>query len=158
MFGVDLGKPEDFRIGELASQVVLHLVQVVYLLFGEGQAFLLVVLVYVVYIDDRFRFPVGGKHVAVQFRIHPLQHRVVFCVFACHREILLDPRYALQPHALGNLDGIRTPRSNHFLSRTDKRSFYLLRLVRFGIAEQPAQFFHIFIAESLFSLHSYDTL
>ena len=123
---VDLCKTEDFTVGERASILLLQLVEISHFVFAESKTFFLVVLFEVIYILDRFWLVVDGEHILSDTVVHALEHRIVLCILAINREILLNTRNAVKTHVLSNLNGIRTPRSNHFTAWADIEALQLL--------------------------------
>ena len=120
---VDLCKSEHLAVSQLAAQLTLNLVQVINLLLGESQTLLLVVRIQVINEQNRLRFDIDSKNLLVKTLVQALQHGVIFCIGISHREILLNTAYTLKTHVLGNLNGICTPRGNHFAARTYKVTF-----------------------------------
>ena len=117
---------EDFAVGERASVLFLQLVEISYFVLAEGKTLFLVILLEVIDVLDRFWLVVHGEHILSDTVVHTLEHRVVLSVFAIYREVLLDTRNAVKTHVLSNLNGIRTPRSNHFTAWADIEALQLL--------------------------------
>ena len=145
VFGVNLGEAEYLRVGQRPSQLLLHVVKVVYFLGRKGEAFLLVVLLKVVNVLDWLRLMVHCKHLLVKPFIHALQHRVVLCVLRAYGEVLLYARNAFQVHVLGNLDGVRAPRCYHLAARAYEVTVHVVGLYQRGVAIEPAQFIDFFL-------------
>ena len=72
--------------------------------------------------------------------VHALQHRVVFCVFRVNGKILFNTQNAVKTHVLSNLNGIRTPWSNHFATWPYEETRKFLSLFKRCIAIKPAKF------------------
>ena len=144
VLGVDLREAEHLAVGQLAAQLAAHLVQVGDLLSAQRQAFLLVVGLQVVDVDDRIRLLADGEYHLVQPVIDALQHRVVIRLGRADGEVFLDAGDALQAHVLGDLDRVRAPRGNHLAARADEMSFHGLSTCRCRAAEEPHQLFRIF--------------
>ena len=140
VLGVDLGKSEDFGVGERPPVLLLYLVQILYLFGREGESFLLVVLLQVVHILDRLRLVVHGEDILIQPLVHALQHGVVVRLFTAYGEILLDTRNAAKTHVLGNLNGIGAPRCNHLAAGTHIKSLQSVNTQAGGIAVKPTKF------------------
>ena len=136
---VDLGKAEHLTVGQGASEVLLHLLQVVHLFLAQGQTFLLVVSLQVGNVHDGLRLDVGLEYFLSKPLVHALEHRVVVGILVSHGEVLLDACHAFQSHVLGNLHGIRTPRGNHLLARAYETAFQVLFTLGRCIAEQPTK-------------------
>ena len=117
MLAVDLGKAEHLRVGEFASQLFFHVMEVTNLFGTERQTFLLIVGFKIFYILNGRGLVMNGEDVLVETVIEALKHRVVVGILACHGEILLYTRNAAETHILSNLYGIRTPRCDHFAAR-----------------------------------------
>ena len=100
--------------------------EISHFVLAEGKTLFLVILLEVIDVLDRFWLVVHGEHILTDTVVHTLEHRVVLSVFAIHREVLLDTRNAVKTHVLSNLNGIRTPRSNHFTAWTDIEALQLL--------------------------------
>ena len=62
-------------------------------------------------------------------------------LFAAYREVLLYTQNAVKTHVLSNLDGIRTPWSNHFTAWSHVVALQCLLVPQVGgIAVEPAKF------------------
>ena len=72
--------------------------------------------------------------------VHALQHRVVFSVFRVNGKILFNTQNAVKTHVLSNLNGIRTPWSNHFATWPYEETRKFLSLFKRCIAIKPAKF------------------
>ena len=129
VLGVDLGKTEDLAVGERTAVLLLQLVEISHLVLAESKTFLLVVLLEVIHVLDGFRLVVDGEHLLVDAVVHTLQHRVVVGILAVYGEVLLNTRNAVKTHVLSNLNGIRTPGSNHFTAWADKVALQLLGIL-----------------------------
>ena len=141
MLGVDLRKTEDFRIGEWATVLLLNLVEVFHLLWRECQTLFFVELLQIVNVPDRLRLVVDCEYRLVQTVVHALQHGVVVGFLAAYREVLLYTQNAVKAHVLSNLDGIRTPRSNHLTAWPHIEARQRLCILQVdGIAVEPAKF------------------
>ncbi len=123
---VDLSETEDFAVGERTPVLFLQLVEISHLVLAEGKTLFLVVLFEVIDVLDRFWLVVDGEDILSDTVVHTLKHRVVLSVLAIHREVLLNTRNAVKTHILSNLNGIRTPRSNHFTAWTHIEALQLL--------------------------------
>ena len=123
MLGVDLRKTEHLRICQLTPQLAFHLMQVFDFLGRECQPFLFVIFFQILYIHNGCRLDINRKNILVQTFVHTLQHRVVLGMFVFHGEILFYTRNTAEAHVLSNLNGIRTPRSNHLTTRTYETTF-----------------------------------
>ena len=132
--------------------------QIVDFLWRERETFSLVILFQVLDVSDRLRLYVDGEDVLVEAVVHTLQHGVVRSVGRSHGEVLLYTRNAIEAHVLCDLNGIRTPRSNHLASRSDKESAERLFVQQFGIVIQPRQFSHLCIAWQMIYLCCDDRL
>ena len=113
MFRVDLGESEDFGVGQRPSVLLFYLVQVFYLLGGEGQPLFFVVFLDVLHMPDRLWSVVYGEDILVQTVVHALQHRVVLGILRTYGKVFLNTRNAAKTHILGNLNGIRAPWGDH---------------------------------------------
>ncbi len=127
VLAVDLRETEHFGIGELASQLLLHVVQVGYLFGGECQSFLLVVCLQVVNVLYGCRGDVHVEYLLVQTVVHTLQHGVVLGVFAADGEIFLYAHDALYGHVLRYFHRVGAPWSYHLSSRTHEEALHLVR-------------------------------
>ena len=87
---VDLGKTEDFAVGERATILFLQLVEISHLVLAEGKTLFLVILFEVIDVLDRFWLMVDGEDGLVDAVVHTLQHRVVVSVLTVNREVLLN--------------------------------------------------------------------
>ena len=76
MLAVYLGKAENLAVGELTSELSFHSMQVFYLLGRQGEAFLLVVFLQIVDVDDGLRLAVGGEDVLPEALVEPLEHGI----------------------------------------------------------------------------------
>ena len=76
MLRVDLSEAEHLGVGQRPAHVLLHLLQIGYLLLTQRQAFLLVVGLEVVDVPDGLRLHVNGEHILVQPSVKALQHGV----------------------------------------------------------------------------------
>ena len=72
VLGIDLGETEDLRVCQWTTVLLLQSVQVFNLLRTQGQTFLLIVFLQVVYILDGLRLDVNRKDVLVEAIIHTL--------------------------------------------------------------------------------------
>ena len=162
VLGIDLCEAEDLGVCQLAAQLLLHLVQVFYFLGRQGQAFLFVIALEVLDIDDRGRGDVDGEDVLVQSVVAALQHGVECaldsCIFVLDGEVLLDARDTAQVHVLRYLDSIGTPWRDHFAARADEVSLQAVALHGPGIAVEPAQFLDFFFRELMVRLRGNDAL
>ena len=140
VLGIDLCKAEYFGVGQRTSQVLFYFLEVIYFLFGECQAFFLIVCLQILDVDNRFRLAVGGEYVLVEAFIHTLQHRVAVCVFVFYGEIFFDTGDTAQTHILGDFHSIGTPRGNHFAARTYEMSFQVVFTFGGGFSKKPAEF------------------
>ena len=138
-------KTEDFGIGQRSSVFLLQRVQIGHFVLAECQSFLLVVLFQVVHVLNGLRPVVNGKDVLVQTVIHTLQHGVVGSLFRLHGEVLFYTQNAVKTHVLSNLNGIRTPRSNHFTAWADEVSIQRLGFFGRGVAIEPTQFVNLIL-------------
>ena len=123
MLGIDLCETEHLRIRQLTPQLAFHLMQVFDFLWRKSQSFLFVIFFQILYIHDGSRLDINRKNILVQTLIHTLQHRIVPGMFIFHWEILFYTRNTAEAHVLSNLNGIRTPRSNHLTTRTYETTF-----------------------------------
>ncbi len=126
---VDLGEAEDFAVGKRTAVLLFQLVEISHLVLAEGKTFLLVVLLEVIDILDGFGLVVHGEDILSDAVVHTLQHRVVLSVLAVNGEVLLNTRNAVKTHVLSNLNGIRTPGSNHFTAWTNIETLQLLGIL-----------------------------
>ena len=78
--------------------------------------------------------------VAVELVIYALKHLVERGVVFFGNGKLLDAKNAGDAHVLGDFNGIRTPRSNHFSTWTNKSAVEHFFLKRLGTIEQPCEF------------------
>ena len=140
VFRVDLRETEDFRVGQRPSVLLFQLVQIGHFVLAEGQSFLLVVLLQVVHILDGLRLVVYGEDVLAQTVVHALQHGVVFGLLRLHGEVLFYTRNAVKTHVLSNLNGIRTPGSDHFAAWSHEESIQRLGFFGRSVAVKPAKF------------------
>ena len=76
VLGVNLCKTEHLRISKRTTELLLHLVKVLYLLGRQCKTFLLVVLLEVLNVLNGLRLDVNGKDVLVKSVIETLQHWV----------------------------------------------------------------------------------
>ena len=152
VLGVDLGKTEDFGVGQRTAQLLFHLMQVFYFFRTQGQTFLLVVFLQVGHVLDGLRLDVHREDVLVQSCVHTLQHRVVISVLTADGEVFLDALDALEAHVLRDFHGIGTPRSNHFTSRTHKESVEGFTVNQRGITIEPAKFLDFLFVELMVHL------
>ena len=84
---------------------------------------------------------VDSEDSLVKTIIHTLQHRVIISLFAAYREVLLYTQNAVKTHVLSNLDGIRTPRSNHLTAWSHIVALQCLFVLQVGgIAIEPTKF------------------
>ena len=135
VFRVDLCKTEHLAVCQLASQVGLHLLQVVHLLLAQRQSLLFVVRFQVFDVDNGFRLAVGGEHVLVQSFIHALQHGVELGILVGYGEVLLDACDAFQSHVLCDFHGVCTPWCNHLASWSYETSLQVLFTFGSGLTE-----------------------
>ena len=136
---VDLGKAEHLTIGQRASEVLLHFLQVVHLFLAQGQTFLLVVSLQVGNVYDRLWLDVGLEYFLSKSLVHALEHRVMVGILVGYGEIFLDAGYTFQSHILGYFYSIRTPRGNHLLAWANKITFQVFFAFGCCIAEQPTK-------------------
>ena len=133
-------KSEHLGVGELASQLSFHLVEVFDFLGREGQAFRFVVFLKVFDAHDGCGFDVYAEDVLVQPVVHALEHGVVLSLTAADGEILLDACNAFQSHVLGDFHGIGAPGCNHFAAGTHVPAFDVGDVEGFGLSVEPAEF------------------
>ena len=100
--------------------------EISHFVLAEGKTLFLVVLLEVIDVLDWFRLVVHGEHILSDTVVHTLEHWIVLSVLAIYREVLLDTRNAVKTHVLSYLNGIRTPRSNHFTAWADIEALQLL--------------------------------
>ncbi len=155
---VDLCEAEHLRVGQRSAQLLLDFVQVFYFLWREGKTFLLVILLEVVDALDRLRLVIYGEHVLSDAVVHALQHRVVVSVGRAHGEILLNTRNAVEIHVLCYLNGIRTPRSNHFTAWSHEETLEAVCLFEHGVSEEPTKFVNLIAVELMVNLCCYHAL
>ena len=149
---VDLGKAEDFRVGQPASVLLLQSVQVFYLLGRKGESLLFVVFLKVLHILDGFGLDVNREDVLVKTVVHALQHRVVLGILRCYREVFLDTRNTAEVHVLRDFYGIRRPGGHHFAARTYEDAFQAVAVEQLGIAIEPAKFLYFVLGELVIGL------
>ncbi len=155
MFGVNLGKPEHFGVGQLTSELLLHTVQILYLGRREGKSLLLVIGFEVADMLNGCGLDVNGKDALIQAVVHALQHGVVIGLVVLDGEILLNTRNAVEIHVLGNLYGIGAPRSNHFTARTDIPALKLSGAIERGFSVKPAKFLYLVLRKLVVHLSGY---
>ena len=159
VLAVDLCKTEYLGVCQVATQLTLHTVQVLYLLGAQCQALLLVVGVQVCYLQDGLGLDVHAEDVLVQaVLVHALQHGVELGVLVGHGEILLYAFYAVDVHVLGYLHSIGAPRGDHLAARANETSLQAVGVQHGGLAIQPAQFFNLSRAQRLGTARSNDAL
>ena len=149
VFAVDLCKAEHFAVGELAAQLLFHVVEVGNLFGAECQPFLLVIGFQVLDVLDGGRLDGRGEDVLVQTVVKPLQHGVVRCIRTIGREIFLDAFHTLDGHVLGDFHRIGAPWGNHFPAWAYKIAIDVVGRFCCGIAIKPTQFFCLFAAERM---------
>ena len=126
-------------------------------LLGRECKTLLLVVAFEVFDEfDGLGSDIHSKDILVESFIEALQHGVVLGILIGNGKILLDALHTLDTHILGNLNGICTPRSNHFATRAYKITFDTLSVNKSGSAVQPAQFFYILFCQEIFRSRSND--
>ena len=140
VLAVYLGKSEYFAVGEFASELSFHFVQVLDFLRREGETFLLVVFLQVVDAEDRLRLMVDGKDVLPQAVVDALEHGVGGGVGGGGREVLLYSRNAFDGHVLCDFHCIGAPGSDHLAAGTNEAARQVLFRYECGIAVEPAEF------------------
>ena len=123
MFAIDLRKAKHLAVCQLASELLLHALQVVDFLGREGEALLLVVGCEVVDRADGLGRDVHLEDVLIQRGVETLQHGVVLGVRAADGEVFLDTADARDAHVLGDFHGVGAPGGNHFAARTYETAF-----------------------------------
>ena len=103
--------------------------EISHFVLAEGKTLFLVVLLEVIDVLDWFRLVVHGEYILSDTVVHTLEHWIVLCVLAIYREVLLDTRNAVKTHVLSYLNGIRTPRSNHFTAWANIEALQLLGIL-----------------------------
>ena len=110
-------------------------------LFGiESQTLLDVVFLNIINMHNFFRSLGNLECVAVELVIYALKHLVERGVVFFGNCKLLDAENARNTHILGYFNSIRTPRSNHFSTWTNKSAVEHFFLKRLGTIEQPCEF------------------
>ena len=145
VFGVELGKPENFRVGQRTSQLTFHAVEIVDFGRREGKSFLFVVGFQVFYGLDFGRFMMDGEDVLIQSVVHTLQHRVVVGLCRFHGEEFLNTADAGEVHVLRDFHGIGAPRGNHLATWPDKPAAEHRSIAQFGTAVEPTEFLNFIV-------------
>ena len=158
MLAVDLCEAEDLRVRQLAPQLFLDLVQVFDFLGRECQSLLLIVFLQILNLLDGSGLDVHREDFLVQSLVETLEHGVVFGLRAADGEVLLNTRDAAESHVLGNLNGIRAPRSNHLAARTHEVAFDGGGVDECCAAVEPAEFVGFFLTELMVCLGGDDAL
>ena len=117
MLGVDLREAEHLAVGQGAAEALGELLEVLFLIGAQGEAFALVVGCYIGYFLGCGGAEVGDEHVGAGIGVEGLEHGV-----DCRRRgdgsQGFNARNAVESHVLGNLHGICAPRTYHFATRT----------------------------------------
>ena len=161
VFRVDLCEAEHLRVGQFSAQLSFHFMEVFDFLGREGQAFLLVVRIEVVNINDGCGLDVHGEDVLVESLVAALQHGVECALgiaFCGGGEILFDTRNAVEIHVLRNLDGIRAPGGNHLTAWAYETALEAFAFKELCLAIEPAKFLYFFCGERMVHLGSDDAL
>ena len=155
VLAVDLREAEHLTVGQRAPQTARQLLEVGNLLVAQCQAFLTVVALHVVDIDNGGGLAGDVEQVTVQLRVHALKHLVVCRHCTRGSRELLDTADAGHRHVLRDLDRIGAPRSHHLAARTHKRAMKR-RLGQFLAIEQPLQFLGLLQVERMVAVYGID--
>ena len=158
MLRVDLCKAENLWVSQRTTILLLQTVQILYLLWAQGKAFLLVIFLQIIHILNGLRLDVDSKDVLIQSIIHALQHLVVLGILVCNGEILFYTQNAAESHVLSNLNGICRPWSHHFAAWSDIKTVECLTGKQFCFAIEPAKFVYFFLIELMVHLRSNNAL
>ena len=80
MLGVNLCETEYLGVGERTSVLLLHVVEILYLLWRQGKSLLLVELLQIVYKLDGLRSMADGEDRLVEAIVHSLEHGVMVSI------------------------------------------------------------------------------
>ncbi len=113
--------------------------KILYLLRTQREAFLLVVLLYILHMLDGLWLMVDGEYRLVQTVVHALQHTVMGGILTLHGEVLLNTRNAGETHVLRDLNGIGAPGGYHLAARSHKETVELLCFQQRSVTVKPAE-------------------
>ena len=136
---VHLRKTKHLAIGQLATNSLREVLQIGHLIFAQRQTLLLVVGSNIIDINDRIGLLTDRVNVLIDGTIQTTQHRIVRGILAFDNFELLDTCNTLDTHILGNLDGIGTPRGDHFTAWADEDAVENLGIELFRFTEKPSQ-------------------
>ena len=148
VFRIELCEAKDLTVGEGATELALHTVEIVDLGGRKCQSFLLIVGIEIIDGANGFGRMVDGEKRFVQSVVDALQHRVVLLV-GRGGKVLFNARNAVEIHVLRDLNGICAPWSYHFAAGSDEEPFHTIAFDRGSFAVKPAKFFHFFGVEAM---------
>ena len=148
VLGVELRETKDLTVGEGATELALHTVEIFDLCGRKCESFLLIVGVEIVDRANGFGRVVDSEKRVVQSVVNSLQHGVVL-LLGRGGEVFFNARNAVEIHVLRDLNGICAPRSYHFAAGSDEEPFHTIAFDRGSLSVEPAKFFHFFGVEAM---------
>ena len=158
VFGIELCEAKDFTVGEFSVELLFYTMEIFHFGGRKSQTFLLVVGFEIINCADGIWSVADGEDILVKTFVKTLKHRVMICRSIFYGEEFFNAQNAAEIHILCDLNGIRTPRRNHFSAWSYIAALKCGGCIKSGFAKKPAKFFHFIIGELVIHLCGNDAL